>query len=455
VALIQFKRRLNGTGKPASGTGAGQVTAGEPAITVSTTGTTTEVNRANLYVGDGAHVHELVSPVRQVELVGAQTITGNKTIDVTHLFIPGGDDGDLLSLADDTTGELEWVEPPKGVETGTTPPASPDTGDLFFNTTNRRLLIYNGTTWEVVNGVIIDDTAPTGQPEGTLWLNEDTNVLSVYDGTTWISTTGARVHWVAPGPPTGDHVAGDIWWSPGGPQYWNGTAWTLATLPGFAGVATQAPITGDGQVATPLGVTPATTAQIEADPVTNNVNPITPVGLRHELGAPASDLDTTATTIVPAINELVASIAAVSGAVRFVGTYNATTNQVATAAAGTLTVGAALPAAATANEGWYVILSVAGTGTAPAPAVALAVGDWIVSNGTNWVHVPLYHAQVAAVNVSVDTTDLDAGWTNVQLALEGLYDDMIDLTMFDGVSIIGDGTAADLLRVGVVDGGVF
>ena len=80
-----------------------------------------------------------------------------------------------------------------------------------------------------------------------------------------------------------------------------------------------------------------------------------------------------------------------AGEIIFAGTYNANTNLVASrttagAAAG-LTVGSALPAAADANNRYYVVVSVAGTGTAPAPVVALAPPDMLLSNGTAWEEI--------------------------------------------------------------------
>lgn len=78
---------------------------------------------------------------------------------------------------------------------------------------------------------------------------------------------------------------------------------------------------------------------------------------------------------------------------RFGGTYNATTNTVVSlnqygTEAG-LTIGQALGAPNTANNGVYLAVTTAGTGTTPAPEVSLAIGDWVLSQGTgaNWTKV--------------------------------------------------------------------
>ena len=78
-----------------------------------------------------------------------------------------------------------------------------------------------------------------------------------------------------------------------------------------------------------------------------------------------------------------------SGELVFAGTYNASTNKIASlTAAGTtisaFTVGSALPAADAGNNQYYFVVINSGTGTSPAPAVSLQAPDQIVSNGTTW-----------------------------------------------------------------------
>ncbi len=112
-----------------------------------------------------------------------------------------------------------------------------------------------------------------------------------------------------------------------------------------------------------------------------------------------------------------------TGAVKFAGTYDASDNEVAsTTAEGAtlgLVVGNALPAAAVANSGYYLVVSKSGTGTSPAPAVALAPPDLLLSTGTAWVEVDTstgYTTQTASGVDFVPTGQVAA--TNVQLAIE-------------------------------------
>lgn len=157
---------------------------------------------------------------------------------------------------------------------------------------------------------------------------------------------------------------------------------------------------------------------------------------------------------------------------RFGGTYNATTNTVASlnsygAEAG-LTVGSALVAPTAASSGIYLLVTTAGTGTSPAPAVALDVGDWILSpgSGTTWTHVNLVGAGISvidATSVTYDGTGLtppfsgvaDAGaaidslWGRTQiatLAVKGIVLESTEVTV--------DNTTG-AMAVGVVDEGSY
>jgi hypothetical protein len=113
------------------------------------------------------------------------------------------------------------------------------------------------------------------------------------------------------------------------------------------------------------------------------------------------------------------------GEIVFAGTYDAGTNLVASVTSdGTavgLTVGAALPAAAAANNRYYLVVAEAGTGTAPAPTVSLSPPDIILSNGSAWVEIDV--SQTVTSQTATNVAFTPAGGisaTNVQAALEEL-----------------------------------
>jgi hypothetical protein len=119
------------------------------------------------------------------------------------------------------------------------------------------------------------------------------------------------------------------------------------------------------------------------------------------------------------------SIDIVSGEIVFAGTYDASTNLVASVTAkGTaigLTVGQALIAPAASNLNHYLTVSVSGTGSGNAPAEALAPPDFLLSTGSSWQVLDLSTAlaATAANNVSFAPTGNVAA-TDVQAAIEEL-----------------------------------
>ena len=65
--------------------------------------------------------------------------------------------------------------------------SSPQTGQLWYDTTNAKLRVYNGTSWEISSGAATPSvSAPSSPTEGDLWFNTDVNQLYAYDGTSWI-----------------------------------------------------------------------------------------------------------------------------------------------------------------------------------------------------------------------------------------------------------------------------
>jgi hypothetical protein len=121
----------------------------------------------------------------------------------------------------------------------------------------------------------------------------------------------------------------------------------------------------------------------------------------------------------------------ISGDLIYAGTYNASSNTIATVttsgtAAG-LVVGNALPAASVSLSRFYVVVSVNGTGTAPAPTVALAAPDMLICSGTSWDKVGT-SSTVAGVSTATGISVTPYGniaATNVQTAIQELEDEKL------------------------------
>jgi len=122
-----------------------------------------------------------------------------------------------------------------------------------------------------------------------------------------------------------------------------------------------------------------------------------------------------------------------SGELVYAGTYNASTNLVAsvtTAGSGAgLTAGAALPVASTQNNRYYLVVINSGTGSGNAPAVGLQAPDYLLSNGTAWTWIDV--SGTIAAQTANNITFTPGGTisaTNVQAALDELGTEKLDKT---------------------------
>ena len=153
-------------------------------------------------------------------------------------------------------------------------------------------------------------------------------------------------------------------------------------------------------------------------------------------------------------------ITVISGNLVNAGTYDASTNllsSVTTAgSAAGFTNGAALPAPASGNLNYYVVVDTSGTGSGNAPAVALAPPDMLISLGVAGTTFQLIDVSNAiagqtAANISVVATG-DIAATDVQAALQELDSEKLavaggtmtgNLELGDGVVIVFEGATDD------------
>jgi hypothetical protein len=157
---------------------------------------------------------------------------------------------------------------------------------------------------------------------------------------------------------------------------------------------------------------------------------------------------------------------------RFGGTYNASTNLVVSlnqygVEAG-LIIGQALGAPNPQNNGVYLIVTTAGTGTTPAPTASLAAGDWVLSQGTgaNWTKIAVVSGAMGTFNdydILSDgtyfTPDM-TGVTDVRDALVLLWGraqiattSQIGVVLESSEVLVDNSTGA--MTIGVVDDGTY
>lgn len=68
-----------------------------------------------------------------------------------------------------------------------TAPPAPLTGQLWWDSQNNLLKVFNGTTFKTISAASSGPTAPVSNVTGDLWFNTSANVLNVYNGSTFIA----------------------------------------------------------------------------------------------------------------------------------------------------------------------------------------------------------------------------------------------------------------------------
>lgn len=108
-------------------------------------------------------------------------------------------------------------------------PANPQTGDAWYDTTNKVLKIYDGSAWALAtpNRVYVSASDPsttiTGVVDGDIWFDASKNTLYVRVNGAWVADTTRVTVGTAPAAP----VRGDIYWNSaeGCLKIYDGTAW--------------------------------------------------------------------------------------------------------------------------------------------------------------------------------------------------------------------------------------
>jgi hypothetical protein len=148
------------------------------------------------------------------------------------------------------------------------------------------------------------------------------------------------------------------------------------------------------------------------------------------LNANSDTLDSAITNLRTEVNQL-------SGALLFIGTYDVAADHAEFAAASGFPNGP-LPPASAANFNSYLIATTAATGHGNAPAVAFNKGDWLVSDGAEWVHLALGTPAGGGVAAStVTVTPAVQGATNVQSALQQLDGSQANYLPLSGGTMAG------------------
>jgi hypothetical protein len=68
----------------------------------------------------------------------------------------------------------------------TTAPGTPLVGQLWWDSGNKVMNVWNGTVWKTISSATSSSTQPTSNVQGDLWYDTVNQQLNVYSGTNWI-----------------------------------------------------------------------------------------------------------------------------------------------------------------------------------------------------------------------------------------------------------------------------
>lgn len=68
---------------------------------------------------------------------------------------------------------------------GVNPPTRPLTGQSWYDSTNKKFKVYDGTNWVSVGAAEYSETPPNGPAVGALWLKSTTDQLYIFTNTGW------------------------------------------------------------------------------------------------------------------------------------------------------------------------------------------------------------------------------------------------------------------------------
>jgi hypothetical protein len=81
-----------------------------------------------------------------------------------------------------------------------TAPSNPLIGQIWWDSTNRHLNVWQGTNWKVISSSMTGTTAPVNPVVGDFWWNTSISSFSVYNGSQWVN--------IGPATPPGTAITG-------------------------------------------------------------------------------------------------------------------------------------------------------------------------------------------------------------------------------------------------------
>jgi hypothetical protein len=157
---------------------------------------------------------------------------------------------------DTSAGELllwngsswELVGGGSGVTPGATLPMSGTNGQLFYLTSINKLYVWNSSFWEVLNGTVTGTSLPLSGEVGDMFYVTGSQLLYIWNGSAWdVVGGGSNVNSGSSTPLTGDNV-GQLFYNTvsGDVLIWDGASWITVSTPGSLAPQTGPSLPGSG-----------------------------------------------------------------------------------------------------------------------------------------------------------------------------------------------------------------
>lgn len=312
-----------------------------------------------------------------------------------------------------------------------TPPNAPLKGQLWFDSDELVLKVYNGSIWKPISSSANSATAPTSPVTGDIWWDSTNSQLKVYSGTAWITigptytttsgTSGPLVESITDSVGT-SHIATKFYISntivailSKSAEYTPGAAIAGFTTikPGFNLISASA-LTGSqftGDVSNALTLQGVNASQfLRSDQNTSTAYTIT-AGGGVTIGSDLSLLPTPATNEVQLNNttnnrDINIYVNSANTKTRSIGIYGANAS---VAFSNAISVGGTLSAIGNVTLSNYLVLG----GPAILASMFPTAGNLTGSIGSTTSQFNSVYAQTLYGNVVATTITLDAGGTNV------------------------------------------
>ena len=119
------------------------------------------------------------------------------------------------------------------VTASTTPPSSPESGSIWFDSGTAKTYVYYDSFWVEIGGtsggakMYVSETAPSTPLEGQLWFKSDTAQTFAYYDSFWVEVGAAGMAAIAADAAPASPVTGQLWFntSTGGTYVYYDSAW--------------------------------------------------------------------------------------------------------------------------------------------------------------------------------------------------------------------------------------